>query len=104
MSNNVPPLVAECFSRMVKKLESIEMAQLATILWGRKGKKEKGRNARSGATGWPAEILPAGSSIEVQGRQVMESPSVPILRTHGVCSDKDLLSVIYHGSMDLHQK
>jgi hypothetical protein len=39
---------------MVKKLEWIEMAQLATILFpvGRgKGKKEKGRNTRSGATG-----------------------------------------------------
>jgi hypothetical protein len=49
---------------MVKKLEWIEMPQLATILFP------------VGA----AEI-PAGGSMKMQGRQVMESPSAPVLRT-----------------------
>jgi hypothetical protein len=50
--------------RMVKKLEWIEMAQLATILFSE----------------GPAE-MPAGGSMKMQGRQVIESPSAPILRT-----------------------
>jgi hypothetical protein len=59
---------------MVKKLECIEMAQLATIpasCGDGKGKQEKEGNTLSGATGWPAEILLAGGSINVQGRQVL---------------------------------
>jgi hypothetical protein len=49
---------------MVKKLEWIEMAQLATILFSE----------------GPAE-MPVGGSMKMQGRQVIESPSAPILRT-----------------------
>jgi hypothetical protein len=36
-----------------------------------KGKKEKGSNTVSGATGWSAEILRVAGSIKVQGRQVL---------------------------------
>ena len=65
---------------MVKKLEWIEMAQLATTVFPgwKEGKKEKGSDTLSGATAWNAEILRAGSSIKVQGQQLMESQSGPI--------------------------
>jgi hypothetical protein len=55
-------------------------------------------NGLSGATGWPFEILRAGGSIKVRGRQVMESLSAPILRTQGVCPEEDLQSVTHHES------
>ena len=42
--------------------------------------KGRGNSALPGATGWPAEILRAGGSIEAQGQQVRESRSAPTIK------------------------
>ena len=40
-------------------------------VWKGRARKKKGAIHWPGATGWPAEILPARGSIKVRGRQVL---------------------------------